>query len=361
VSENRGIGTGWRGWIPVMVLVSLGSGDALAGRLPLGADREVAALVAAPTEGGMESGIRVYPRAENVVSVAPTPAELRRLLETSSQADLRALRGLRAVVFRVPGPVTAAEIMRWYGTPPQGWTARPLGAGGAPAQPVAGPRNGMSASQIGFRALANEPGYLVVSVAPSAGRPQDLQVTVARVEGSTGVVKLLEEVPAIVGRAAGGRTADVATFAFPGSEVERDINLPGTDAPQLLQQIAALNLPANVRKIYADILGNARSISLTTYLRQATISPEAFFAFYRESAGRWAWGEVMKDASNPQRPMIIFSVGQGGGVAMVRAEVTPMLIPIGPGRPSRTATGTRITLLLVEGEVDLRAVREAQP
>jgi hypothetical protein len=69
----------------------------------------------------------------------------------------------------------------------------------------------------------------------------------------------------------------------------------------------------------------------------------------------------MKDATNPQRPMIIFSVGQGGGVAMIRAEVTQVLIPVGRGLPPRTTLGTRITLLLVEGPVDLRAVREAQP
>jgi hypothetical protein len=121
------------------------------------------------------------------------------------------------------------------------------------------------------------------------------------------------------------------------------------------------NLPANVRAIYVAILGKAKSISLTTYLRQGTIPSDAFFSFYRQVAAGWAWGEVMKDATNPQRPMIIFSVGQGGGVAMIRAEVTQVLIPVGRGLPPRTTLGTRITLLLVEGPVDLRAVREAQP
>jgi len=307
-----------------------------------------------------ESGIPTYPRAENIVSVTPTAAELRAML---GKRDLAAIRGLRAIVFRVPAPVSAAEIMRWYATQ-QGPAARPAGA--AAAEAVAGPRGAAVGSQTGIRPLASDPGYLVVSVTPAGGQSQDLQVTVARVEGSPGIVKLLDEVAAIVGRGVvgarlSGRNADVAAFAPPGGWVERDISLPGTDVPKLLQQIAAADVPAAVRRMYAAIRGSARSIRLTTYLCQGPVSPEAFFNYYRQAAGRQAWGEVMHDPEDPERPMLVFTLGEGRGVVMIRGEVTPVLIFTGRGLPARSAKGMRITLLVVEGPVDLKAIREAQP
>jgi hypothetical protein len=339
----------------------LGSGAARADVVILGADRTVNTLAAAPGTVPVEVGIPIPPRAQNILSLAPTPGELRSMLQAAGQPDLSVIRGLRAIVFRVSGPATAAEILRYYGVS-QIPAARALGGGMGRAQAVAGPRSSVSVSQTGFRPLTNEAGYLIVTVSASGARAQDLQVTVARVTGPPAVAGVLDEVATIVDRnvVGGRRNADVDMFTFPGSDVERNINLPGSDAPALIQRIATADLPADVRKMYGALLGNVQSISLTTYVRQGSISPEAFFSFYRKAAGNLAWGEVMADTKNPEAPGMIFDVG-GHGVAWIRAELTGGLVPVAPGLTTRHTKMTRITLLILEGRAEAKAAGQGVP
>lgn len=325
-------------------------------------DRALNTFVAAPVAAPAETGIPVPPQAENAVYVTPTPAELRMLLQSSGRTELAAVRGLQAVVFRYPGPV--ADIWRWYRTT-QITSGRGATVGTSRAQVVAGPRSSGPLGLTGIRQLTNEQGYLVVAVSPSPARPQELQVTVARVNGPASIVGALEEVPPLVERDVavgrlGGRNADVAAFTFPGSKFERGISLPKEDAQQLLQQNAGSNLPGDVRTMYASLLRNAQSINLTTYTSYENISPAAFFDFYGKVADKWEWSLVRRDAKNPEAPLMLFNVG-GHGTALIRAEPGAALVRAAPGLPARTARITRITLLILEGPTSGQAVGGGAP
>jgi hypothetical protein len=201
----------------------------------------------------------------------------------------------------------------------------------------------------------------VVSVAPYPGRPWDARVTVVRVEGAPGVVRLLEEVVGVIERGTGAarqrqRMAGPEDLALPGSVVVRDISLPNTDVPLLLRQIEQGSASPAVREMYSSIIRGADTIRVTTYRVGTRISVEQFLQFYRAIAQRLSWGEVTQDTSDRLRPMVVFSLGDGNGIVMVRGESADVVVPRGRGITEVVPT-TSVTLLVVQGKLDLKALR----
>jgi hypothetical protein len=145
-------------------------------------------------------------------------------------------------------------------------------------------------------------------------------------------------------------------LAFPGSAVVRDITLPSTDVPQLLRQIEQSSAPPAVREMYSAIIRGAETLRLTTYRVNQRVSSAQFLPFYRAIAVRLGWGEVTSDTSDLQRPMIVFSLGDGGGIVMVRGESTEVVVARGRGLTQVVPT-TTVTLLVVQGKLDLKALR----
>src|ERR1051325_5022435 len=70
----------------------------------------------APFAPAVTNDIPVFPRAMEVTPFAPSAAELQQMLRTLGSSGTATVRGLRAIVFRVPGPVSAEDIMQWYAT-----------------------------------------------------------------------------------------------------------------------------------------------------------------------------------------------------------------------------------------------------
>jgi len=206
-------------------------------------------------------------------------------------------------------------------------------------------RNLMSRNQLAYAVLLT--GKLTNSQAVTVGR--------AKAQALAELARELRE------KAKGGVTppapAPVPSVipSPPGGSVQiepiRLITGPGLAALlQKIQQSALIS--ARVKEMSRVVIPQATSVRLYTWRTSLPMTDQQFVAYYTSTAQRLGWGQpISRDDRAAAHPTLLFQMPNNAGVAMVRAQPSPVI-----SAPGRGPT-VEIFLLVMEGRINASALR----
>ncbi len=107
-----------------------------------------------------------------------------------------------------------------------------------------------------------------------------------------------------------------------------------------------------VKMIARIVIPQSTRIELWTFRTAAPMPDTEFVQFYADQARKLGWGEpISRDETQPGRPALLFQ-RPDGGVAMIRAEPTPIAGGTPGVRPS-----TYLFVLMMEGKINVSSLR----
>lgn len=329
-----------------------------------------AAPPSAPPAETRVVGLRLYPGAGEVATLTLENPQLRERV-TALQARLGSravITRLEAGIFRLPGAVPEERVLAFYRRELGEELTRRRGeeADGATKTGAAPPPEGAHVSR-----LPGGRGFLSISVDPDPLQPRDTRVVVVRVEGSPEVQGMLKQLMQIVSAVHLASTAapagrlDLAAPAlaapagaapgvpllpvFPNSQPQVATRLNAAQVQALARSLAGSSYSPAVRQGIADLLRQARAVTLNVYRVPRPVPGASVVEFYRGVMATYGATELVRDTSDPNRPLLVYALPANAGVIMIRAY--PERAPLTPFTlaPLSSPISTGISVLRIDG------------